>query len=115
MVTKIDAKGIKLTEKEMWELEKLSSEYDAKIARNLKQDSEDVLINIHMKAHEKEGKRQKYHAHVEVKATTDFGALGEDWDIAAAMHKAMNKILSEIEHRFHVSDQNKRNWNKKAD
>jgi len=108
MVTKIDAKGIKLNEKEMWELEKLSGEYEAKIARNLKQDTEDVLIHIHIKAHKKEGKRQKYNVHVDVKATTDFGALGEEWDIAAAMHKAMNKILSEIEHRFHVSDQNKR-------
>jgi uncharacterized protein (DUF2461 family) len=109
MPTNISTKGVKLSEKEIWELEKLSNEYEVKIARKIRQDTDNVTINIHIKAHEKEpekkAKRQKYNVHVEVKTTSVFGSLGEDWDIATAIHKAMEKIISEIEHKFHSSDQ----------
>jgi hypothetical protein len=108
MPTNISTKGVKLSEKELWELEKLTSEYELKIARKMRLDTENVTINIHIKAHEKEGtkeKRQKYNVHVEVRNSEVLGSLGEDWDIAAAIHKAMEKILSELEHKFHSSDQ----------
>jgi len=53
-------------------------------------------------------KKVKYSMHLKVVAPTAiFEAEAVDWDLARTVHQLCKKIETEIEHRFHVSDQNK--------
>ena len=104
MPIKINAKGAKLNDEEKWELDKLLAEYEIKLARELKND---FNILVYIKVHEK-GKSKKFSISVDVVGTVKFGATVDDYDLAKAIHKVFNKIMSEIEHRLHVSDQNRK-------
>ena len=99
---KISAKGIEFSEKEKWVIEKLFSEYEGKIDKAIKND---FLIDVHVKVHEKDGKRKKFNIHVDVDSAVRFGATADDWDLARCVHKVMEKILNEIEHKLHISEQ----------
>jgi len=100
--TKISAKGIEFSEKEKWVIDKLFNEYEGKIARGIKND---FLIDVHVKVHEKDGKRKKFNIHVDVDSAVRFSATSDDGDLARCIHKVMEKILNEIEHKLHVSEQ----------
>ncbi|MDD5191926.1 MAG: hypothetical protein PHH54_04480 [Candidatus Nanoarchaeia archaeon] len=105
MPVKTNAENIELNEKEKWELDKLLTEYEGKIKRQLK-DEVDIIVNI--KSHQK-GKSRKFSISVNVVGGVKFGAIADDYDLARATHEVFNKILSEIEHRLHVSsNRNKR-------
>ena len=102
----IYASGIeKLTEREKKLVNNLLNEYSIRIQRQLKNQ---VLIECHIKEHEAVGiltKRKKYSIHVKVFSTKIFEADYADWDLARAVHKVMNKLINEIEHKFHASEQ----------
>ena len=96
-------RGMKeLDEKERFVYNKLSSEYSAKIERQLKTVN---LIEVLIKDYSKEGKSKKYSIHVKVFSNTrNFDGGAADWDFARTLHKAFIKVINEIEHEFHVSD-----------
>lgn len=110
MPIKISHEEKKLDEKEKLELDKLVNEYYEKIKREL---GEDFLLDMQVKVYskcEKEGKcgKKKYSLNVKVENSIVIKSNAYDWNLAKAVHKALNKIMSEIEHKFHVSEQNKR-------
>ena len=100
----IEIKGIDiLTEEEKKLSDKLLNEYFPKIQRQIKNI---IVLKVHIKEYEKEGKRKKYSINIKVINSTDvFEANAHDWDFARTMHKVLKKIENEIEDRFHPSEQ----------
>ena len=98
-------RGFVLSGRERWALHKLLNEYYSKVKRQLKNK---VVFEVHIKVHEKEGKRKKFNVHVDVDSAKRFGATADDWDLARAVHKVMKNIMSEIEHKLHISEQYER-------
>jgi hypothetical protein len=97
MSIQINAKDVELDEKQKMDLDKLVAEYESKIKRRLKTEAE---IIVHVKAYGK-GKKKQFKVSVEIVSTAKFGSTADDYDIAKAIHEAFNRVLSEIEHRFH--------------
>ena len=82
---------------------KLLSEYSEKISRKVKKDG---VLKIHLKEYKKNGKAQKYSLNMKfVFPGKTFEANAFDWDLTRALHKVSNKMITEIEHRLHLSDQ----------
>jgi len=102
----LETKGFEiLTEKTRNEFQKLWEEYSKKIGRRLKNTES---IKIHLKEYSPGGKT-KFSIHALVSyAGKSIEADAFDWDLRRTFHKVFNKIEQEIEHRFHVSDQHKR-------
>lgn len=100
----IHAKGVKiLNEKQKQLVNRLLNEYYKKIQRQLKNETS---FEVHVKNYEKEGKAKKFSINIKAVAPTRiFEANASDWDLARAVHKVLNKILNEIEHRLHASEQ----------
>ncbi len=59
---------------------------------------ENVKLKVQCKKYEKEGKRHHYSFH----AILDRGVAvrDDDWDLAVALHKTMDKMLNKIEGDF---------------
>jgi len=90
-------------EKEL--LNKLLNEYASKIERELKKSS----LELHIKVYDREGQRKKFS--LNLRALSPAGVIeasDADWDFARTLHKTFNKLMNEIEHQFHISDQHKR-------
>mgnify|MGYP001595894137 CR=1 FL=1 len=101
----IEITGIEiLTEKEKEVADKLLKEYYLKIQRQLKKI---ISLKLYIKEYKKEGKGKKYSINIEVIAPAPkiFKANAHDWDFARTLHKVLNKIINEIEHELHVSEQ----------
>jgi|TARA_B100001971_G_C18265688_1_gene592063 hypothetical protein len=106
----IHAAGVnELTEKENQLINRLLNEYYIRIQRQLKNFAS---FEFHIKEYEKAGKgniekakKKKFSVHVRVDATNVFEADYADWDLARVIHKVMNKLMNEIEHKLHSSDQ----------
>ena len=93
-----------LTEKTKNEFQKLWEEYSKKIERKLKNTES---IRIHLKEYNAGGKT-KFSVHVLINYSgKSMDAEAVDWDLNRTFHKVFNKIENEIEHTFHLSDQNK--------
>lgn len=97
-------KGIeKLDDENKRIFDKLCNEYSKKIERELKNTG---LVEVLIKDYSREGKKSKFSIHVKViSSTRNFDAGASDWDFARTLHKSFNKVLNEIEHEFHVSNQ----------
>lgn len=94
-----------LTEKTKGEFQKIWEEYSKKIESKLKKIEK---IKIHLKEHSSGGKT-KFSIHAVVSYSgKSLDAEAVDWDLKRVFHKVFNKIENEIEHLFHVSDQNKK-------
>ena len=92
-----------LTEEEKKLSDKLLNEYYPKIQRQVKNI---ITLKVHIKEYEKNGERKKYSINIKVINSTDvFEANAHDWDFARTMHKVLKKIETEIENRFHPSEQ----------
>ena len=98
-----------LTPKTRNEFQKLFDEYSKKIGRRLK---DARSFKIHLKEYNFGGKT-KFSIHV---LASYYGksieADSSDWDLKRTFHKVFKKIEEQIEHIFHVSDQNKRKENR---
>ncbi|MEK6874668.1 MAG: hypothetical protein AABX52_02870 [Nanoarchaeota archaeon] len=81
-------------------LNKLCAEYYDKVKRcvhNL------VCVRVHVKCHNKLGKRKKYDVHLQVVApmrSRFTSSKAHDWDLVQSVHKAFADILSQIEHEL---------------
>src|SRR3990172_2014039 len=94
-----------LAEKTKGEFQKLWDEYSKKIERKLKNVES---IKIHLKEYNPGGKT-KFSIHAIVAYSgKSMEADAVDWDLKRTFHKVFNKIENEIEHNFHLSDQNSR-------
>ena len=99
--------GIELLgEREREILNKLSNEFSNKIKRKIK---DDFYLKVFIKEHSKGGKTKKYSIDLEVVSSHHIlKSTAYDWDFAKALHKSLNKILNEAEHKFHASEQGRR-------
>ena len=99
-----------ITEKQKQLINRLLNEYYQKIQKQLKNE---VFLEINIKLYEKAGKpatkpgkSNKFSIHIRIDSSAKtFEADYADWDLARTIHKVMNKIINEIEHNFHSSDQ----------
>jgi len=99
IISKIDL----LSEEEKRIANKLIKEYYQKIKRAAKGD---FSLKITIKEYSKGGKTKKYDLAAEmVCAETIFRAKAFDWDFARTLHKLLIKILNEMEHKLHHSEQ----------
>ncbi len=104
----IYATGIdELSEKEKQLVDKLLNEYYVKIKRQLKNE---FFLEFHIKEYKKTGerwltKKKKFSVHVKINADKVYEADYGDWDLARTIHKVMNKLMNEIEHKTHSSNQ----------
>ena len=100
----IHAAGIDtLNEKQKQLVNRLLNEYYKKVQRQLKNE---VFFEFHIKNYEKDGKSKKFSIQIKVVVGIQvFEAKASDWDLARTIHKVMNKVMNEIEHKLHVSDQ----------
>ncbi len=100
----IEINGIELLNDEEKKIaNKLINEYYPKIQRQIKNT---LSLRVHFKEYEKQGKRKKYSINVEASSPTkEFDASSDDWDFARAIHKVFNKIINQIEHALHSSEQ----------
>jgi len=105
----IELKGIEmLTEEEKHELEKEIETYKEKIKWKTKSD---FILKLVFKEYSKkksdlDTKRRKYSVQAQLKGETHtFEASADDWDFHKVMHKIFDKLLIEIEHVYHSSEQ----------
>lgn len=91
-----------LSEKERKIADKLVKEYYEKIKRQIKKD---FTLKINFKEYETDGKNKKYSINAEVFSSKKFSASDADWDFARTLHKVMIKLINQIEHDFHASEQ----------
>ncbi len=94
-------------------LDKLINEYYEKINRHL--GSKPEVFEIHLKCHKKEGNTKRYN--IEVRFSTGkfrFGTGADEYKLADAIHRAMEKLMSEIEHKIVRKKDERATWKKKA-
>jgi len=104
-------KGIEnLNDYEKAEANRILNDSLGKIARKIKNE---FALKVVVKEYsrnplDKTDVRKKYSINAEVlSATNKFVASTVDWDLNRALHKAVAKLLAEIEKRFHTSEQGK--------
>jgi len=89
--------------KERETADRLIDEYYSKIQRMIKND---LLLKVHFKEYDKDGKKKKYSINAEaIFSGKMISSSSWDWDLARAIHKSMKKIENEIEKKFHTSEQ----------
>ncbi len=100
----IETTGLDLLGKdEKGKVKMLLNEYYSKIQRLIKND---LTLKIDLKEYKKEGKAKKYVINTEaILSGKIFNSEGWSWDLERAVHRAMKKIETEIEHKYHVSEQ----------
>ena len=92
----------KLNEEEKEIVENVLKKYHKKISRSLKRKTP---IKIKIKQYHKEGGNKEYSINLSVFLNhRKFEVDNSGWDFSAAINKAFEKIISEIEHELHVSD-----------
>jgi hypothetical protein len=107
----IQIKGIeRLDEAEKSEVSRILESSYEKIKYKTKTDFIlKISIKIYSKDKENLVKRKKYSIQAGIfGATRDFEASAFDWDLNKAIHKVLNKLENEIEHKFHSSEQYKK-------
>ncbi len=101
----VEIKGLELLdEKEQETAERVLKDYYPKIQRTVKTP---LSLKVHIKEYKKEGKGKKYSINAEARFSGIklLSSSSWDWDLARAIHKALIKLETEIEHKFHVSEQ----------
>ena len=105
----VEIRGIEqLSEEEKLELNKEIESHKEKIRWKTKSD---FILKFVIKEHshnKEEGKalRKKYSIQAEIKGETHtFEASAVDWDFHKVVHKIFTKLLNEVEHFYHSSEQ----------
>ncbi len=105
----LEIKGIdQLNENEKFELNKLLENYKEKIKRKTKTEySLKLALKKYMKGREdKKDAKARYSVIGTIKGEThSFEASAEDWDFNRTFHKVMEKLINEVEHTYHSSEQ----------
>jgi hypothetical protein len=107
----IEIRGIEfLNESQKQELDKETAKYKEKLKWKTKSDFvlKLVIKEYAHKAEDKDNKRKKYSLQAQIKgATHSFESSADDWDFNKAVHKIFEKLLNEVEHYYHSSEQKK--------
>jgi hypothetical protein len=92
-----------LNDEEKGILKQLSTEYNEKIKRTLK---DETTIIIQIKEHKKVGDRKKYSLHLRVKAQAkSFETEKIDWELTQVIHESFKDLERQIQHKLHTDDQ----------
>ncbi len=84
--------------------QKLAVEYSKKLGRLFP----DNMLIVKFKKYNQTGKRVKYSIHCRVDAPSLIAsAKASDWELALTMHKVLNKIHNELEHKYKLESQHK--------
>ncbi len=105
---RIEIKGIEgLSESEKQELNKEIETYKDKIKWKTKSDFVlKLVLKSYNKSPENKDKSKRYTIKGEIKGETHtFEASAEDWDFNKTVHKIFDKLINEVEHRYHSSEQ----------
>jgi hypothetical protein len=109
----VEIRGIELlSEEDKWELNKEIEKYQEKIKWKTKSDFilKLVIKEYNHKSEDKDNKRKKYSLQAQIKgATHSFEASSFDWDFNKSLHKIFEKLITEVEHYYHSSEQKKTN------
>lgn len=109
----LEIKGIDLlNEEQKWEFNKEIEKYKEKLKWKTKSDFvlKIVIKEYAHKGEDKDNKRKRYSIQAHIKGPTqNFEASGEDWDFNKLVHKVFEKLINEVEHAFHSSEQKKTN------
>ncbi len=93
-------------------INRLSNEYFEKIKRGLKEVV--ISFDVHVKCFEKKGNVKRFSVDARLKSPGhEFEASVEEWKLADAVHKVLEKIMNEIEHKTHASDKSSSGFRKK--
>ena len=105
----IEIKGLEqLNEEEKFELNKLIDSYKDKIKRKTKSEySMKITLRKYTKGREdKKDARARYSFQGMIKGEThSFEASAEDWDFNRTVHTIFDKLITEVEHYYHSSEQ----------
>jgi hypothetical protein len=105
----IEIKGIELlNEEQKWEFNKEIEKYKEKLKWKTKSDFvlKFVIKEYSHKADDKDNKRKKYSIQAQIKGETrTFDASADDWDFNKLVHKIFTKLINEVEHFYHSSEQ----------
>lgn len=76
-----------------------------KLKKKLKEASR---LKIRIKVYSPEGKKRKFSLDLELFfGSSHFKADSVEWDFAKAVHKGLEKLNTQVEHKFHVSERRK--------
>jgi hypothetical protein len=105
----IELKGLEqLNETEKTELTKIVDSYKDKLKRKTRSEySMKITLKKYMKGREdKKDARARYSIQGMIKGEThSFEASAEDWDFNRTVHKVFDKLITEVEHLYHSSEQ----------
>jgi ribosome-associated translation inhibitor RaiA len=91
-----------LTPEEKELAEKILGEYHKKIKRLIK---DSPKLKVHIKEYKTDGKGKKFSLNTELSFSgKKLKSESVDWDLTRALHKAMIKLQTELEHKLHVSE-----------
>jgi len=87
-------------------LDKVASEYHAKIKRQLHNLTD---LSIHLKVHSKTGSKHRYEIHTKAMAATKMFASNktEDWDLPTTLHKSLRDLETEVKGKIKDSKEPK--------
>lgn len=96
--TKISLAGVDmLAEGEREIIQKLLDKYHKKMSRHFK---EAVSLELHLKEYNREGNSKKYSLSACVRGPMGkLEASYADWELHKAVHKVLDRLLEEIEHK----------------
>jgi ribosome-associated translation inhibitor RaiA len=99
----VEIKNIEiLTPDEKKFTEKILDEYYKKIKRMIK---DSPKLTVHIKEYKTDGKGKKFSLNTELFFSgKKLKSESVDWDLTRALHKAMIKLQTELEHKLHVSE-----------
>jgi|SRR3989338_7570842 len=104
----LEIKGIELLDDaEKLELDKEVKRYSEKIKWKTKSDFIlKLVIKVYSRDKENKVKRKKYSIQGTIKGETHtFEASADDWDFNKVVHMVFDKLLVEVEHKYHSSEQ----------
>ncbi|MCX6707747.1 MAG: hypothetical protein NT001_06445, partial [Candidatus Woesearchaeota archaeon] len=95
----IQFKGLKELEDDEKEiLNEISTEYYPKIKKKV---HNMASVEVHVKAHSKQGSKKKYSVHIKVIAPTHiFESESDDWNLVRTLREAYESMLVELEKAF---------------
>ncbi len=104
MKKELEINGInQLTEEDQSIVNKLVEKRLNKIERQIKND---FSLNVLIKEYEKDGKSKKYSVDFTLRVGNKyFKSKDTDWKLSNAVNSSLDKLQTEIEHKFHVSEQ----------
>ncbi|MBI2581699.1 hypothetical protein HYV87_01035 [Candidatus Woesearchaeota archaeon] len=79
-------------------LQAAAEHYIKKISRHFKGR---FNVIVHIKEHDREGKRSRYEVHTRLHLpTTPIAAKTEDWNLVTAVRKSFDEVIEQIESKF---------------